>query len=705
MSDRLTAGQHRPLTQRPRRTAPSVRGLRMPTRRSRLIAVAALTVLAVLGPFPAGPAGATAPTGDDFEDAIDLSTEVIPDFPATTSITVDLTGSTWETDEPAAGSGPSDTGSVWLRYTSNGFTGQLGIRQDGGAVDKYISGSPDPWNPGVFQPSDQPAEVGTLATAPGNVTQAPGTTGFSQPLNFVRIEPGDTVWLQVSRVADFNPTTITVELFRAPLLNDTVDEGNTYAPIFNTPVFGDRGIGFDGSLHQSTPDAPGSPGDIWYTFTTTGPIDLFLQSRAQWKPSTRPFTARLYRAPTDAIVTSASALGTAVFTSAGGLKQVFVNIDGAVVPFDQHWVEQRNIPLGAGRYYLQVEAGAAGGTFVQGLIVGQGPDPGAPPANLAPTARPDTLTVAFGGSDSVDLLGNDSDPDNDTLTVTSVTRTATGTAPGTLSCTGGSCTYTANAGASGTDTFSYTISDGKGGTATATLTVTVAPPPNRSPITAPDTLTVVGNSSGRGTVNVLANDSDPDNDPLTLVGQPTQPGTTARGTLNCTSAGDCTWQSVGASQGTAVYTYTVSDGRGGTATGTLTITVTPPPPPVDRVSVRLTGARTYAGDGLVSGNVNVTRAFGEVISVTGTGTVATTPGGPLATVTFDVRRFLLFDLWFGSVTVTNPSTRLSVTTPINSSPTEAPDGTVSGRNDWFVTGPFPNLIQNYRLSWSVLDGI
>lgn len=679
--------------------------VRRPRRRRRLAlwAVATLTALAVLGPFPAAPAGAAPPAGDDFANAIDLSTLAVPDFPTTTTVTVDLTGSTWEADEPSAGSGPSDTGSVWFRYTSTGFTGQLGVRQDGGAVDEYISGSPDPFNPGSNRPSDQPAQLATLATAPGNVTQVPGTTGFSQPLSFVRIEPGDTVWFQVYRVADFNPTTITVELFRAPLLNDTVDESNAYAPVFNQPVFGNRGIGFDGSLHQATPDAGTGPGDIWYTFTTTGTIDLFLQSRAQWKPSTRPFTARLYRAPTDAVVTSASALGTAVFTSAGGLKQVFVNIDGAVVPFDQHWVEQRNIPLGAGRYYLQVEAGAAGGTFLQGLIVGQGPDPGAPPANLAPTARPDTLTVAFGGSDSVDLLGNDSDPENDTLTVTSVSRTATGAAPGALTCTGGTCTYRATAGASGTDTFSYTVSDGRGGTATGTLTVTVTPPPNRSPITAPDTLTVVGNSSGRGTVNVLANDSDPDNDPLTLVGQPTQPGTTARGTLNCTATGDCTWQSVGASQGTAVYTYTVSDGKGGTATGTLTITVTPPPQPADRVSVRLSGSRTYAGEGLVTGNVSVSRAFGQVTGVSGFGTVAATPGGPLATVAFDVRRFLLFDIWFGSVTVTNPSTGLSVSTPVASPPNVAPDGTVSGATDWFVWGAFPNLVRPYRLTWSVQD--
>jgi hypothetical protein len=681
-------------------TTPSNR--RRPQRRWALV-IAVLTTLAVLGPFPATPAGAAAPAGDDFADAVDVSAEPVPDFPTTITTAVDLTDTTWQADEPGAGTGAPDTGSLWLRYTSVGFTGQLGYRADGFRTEPWISGSPDERNPGSNLPSEQPAQLATLAPAPGNSTQVRGTTGFTQPLKFLRVEPGDTVWFQLYREAGSDPTATTFEIFRAPLLNDTVDEGNAYAPIFGAPVFAGTGIGFDGTLHQATPDAGTGPGDIWYPFRTTGPINLFLRSQGPWKPSDRPFTARLYRAPSNELVTSLAALGTPVFSSSGGLKEVFEFVDGSFVRFDQHWVEERNIPLTAGRYYLQVEVGAAGGTFLGALIEGLGPKPDTPPANGSPIARPDTLAVPHGGQATVDLLGNDADPDNDTLTVTSVTRTATGAAPGTLACTGGSCTYTAAPRASGTDTFSYAVSDGKGGTATATLTVTVAPPPNRAPVTAPDVLTVIGTSGARGTVNVLANDSDPDSDPLTLVGQPTQPGTTARGTLNCTSAGVCTWQSVGASQGTAVYTYTVSDGRGGTATGTLTVTVTPPPPPVDRVSVRLTGSRTYAGDGLVTGDVAVTRSFGQVAGVSGRGTVATTPGGPLATVTFDVRRVLLFDLWFGSVTVTNPSTGLSVTTPINSNPTVAPDGTVSGRNDWFVFGAFPNLLRPYTLNWSVQD--
>ena len=615
MSEQLPTRDTRPLTPRPSGTAPSARGLWMPTRRSRLIAVAVLTVLAVLGPFPATPAGAAPPAGDDFADAVDLSASAVPDFPATTTVNLDLTGTTWEADElvgypgPPGGQptppGPADTGSLWLRYTSTGFTGLLGYRTTPGVmVGPFISGSADPYNPGFPAPSEQPAQLATRYLAPSYYTQVPGTPDFSQPLLSVRVEPGDTIYFQVYRERESAPTDVTFELFRAPLLDDTVDEGNIYEPVFTTPsMFIDRGLSFGGSLHQSTPDDGNGPGDIWRTFTTTGAVNLNIGSESQWKPSTRPFTARLYRAPTYATVTSVAELGAPVFSSTGSLKERILMVDGVFRRFDQYRVDQNAIPLAPGRYYLQLEADSQGGTFILGTLSGLGPNPADPPTNLAPTARPDTLTVPSGGNGNVDLLVNDSDPDNDPLTVSSVTRTATGTAPGSLNCTGRSCTYTANAGASGSDTFSYSI----------------------------------------------------------------------------------------------------SDGRGGTATSTLTITVTPPPLSMDQVSVRLTGARSYAGDGLVSGNVSVTRAFGQLTGVSGAGTVATTPGGPLATVVFDVRRVLLFDLWFGSVTVTNPSTGLSVTTPVNSAPSVARDGTVSGNTNWFTTGTFPNLIQNYRLSWSVLD--
>ena len=122
---------------------------------------------------------------------------------------------------------------------------------------------------------------------------------------------------------------------------------------------------------------------------------------------------------------------------------------------------------------------------------------------------------------TVPVLANDSDPDGDVLTVTSVGTPANGTA--TLN--GSSVTYTPNPGFTGSDSFPYTISDGHGNSATATVTITVTPDSESSAdreqrccdSTAMDTPV---------TVPVLANDSDPDGDVLTV----TSVGTPANGT-------------------------------------------------------------------------------------------------------------------------------------------------------------------------------
>ena len=71
--------------------------------------------------------------------------------------------------------------------------------------------------------------------------------------------------------------------------------------------------------------------------------------------------------------------------------------------------------------------------------------------------------------------------------------------------------YTSNLSFSGLDSFSYTISDGRGGTDTATVTILV----NSPPLANDDFVT-----TDFGTdilIDVLANDIDPDGDPLTII--------------------------------------------------------------------------------------------------------------------------------------------------------------------------------------------
>jgi streptogramin lyase len=93
---------------------------------------------------------------------------------------------------------------------------------------------------------------------------------------------------------------------------------------------------------------------------------------------------------------------------------------------------------------------------------------------------------------------------------------------------------------------------------------------NQPPVAVDDTLTTEQDTAG--TVNVLANDSDPDpGDALTV----TDSTAGAHGTVSCQPAGDCTYTPAAGYSGPDSFTYTVSDGNGGTATGNVSVTVTP----------------------------------------------------------------------------------------------------------------------------------
>ncbi len=183
--------------------------------------------------------------------------------------------------------------------------------------------------------------------------------------------------------------------------------------------------------------------------------------------------------------------------------------------------------------------------------------------NRPPVAVNDAYTIDCGAAASFDVLANDSDPDGDTLTLTSVGTPSKGSA----SIANGRIVYTPNAAscAGATDSFSYTVSDGKGGSASAMVTVTIRTS-NHPPIARDDTF-VVGCRSSM-VLDVLANDSDPDGDPLTIASI-TQP---ADAVITITSGGKTLTYTPGpACFLRNTFTYTVSDGKGGSATATVTL--------------------------------------------------------------------------------------------------------------------------------------
>ena len=248
-----------------------------------------------------------------------------------------------------------------------------------------------------------------------------------------------------------------------------------------------------------------------------------------------------------------------------------------------------------------------------------------PPPNTNPVAVADSATTPYGTPATISVLANDSDADGNALTIISITQPTSG---GVASITGGIITFTPSAGFSGNAVFTYTISDGLGGSATANVTVTVLPAPNRPPLAVADTAAT--SAATAVDIAALANDSDPDGDPLIIAAISQPPA--AQGSATFT-ASKITFTPATGFAGDALFSYTASDGRGGSATANVTITVRPATPaadiagayetnlldarnePTGSLAVTVTSTRIATGSLLIGG---VPYAFTGTVAASGT---------------------------------------------------------------------------------------
>ena len=193
--------------------------------------------------------------------------------------------------------------------------------------------------------------------------------------------------------------------------------------------------------------------------------------------------------------------------------------------------------------------------------------------NRPPLAVNDTASTTSGTPVTIAVRANDTDADNDPLTVTAVTQGAHGAA--TIDGATGNPRYVSIANFLGIDSFTYTVADGRGGSATATVTVEVSTPPNQPPTSVADAINVVqgGTASvlSSGATSVLANDTDPEDAPLTavLVSDP------ANGTLVWNPNGTFSYTHNNSRTITDSFTYYAYDGQinGNTTTVAIAITV------------------------------------------------------------------------------------------------------------------------------------
>ncbi len=188
--------------------------------------------------------------------------------------------------------------------------------------------------------------------------------------------------------------------------------------------------------------------------------------------------------------------------------------------------------------------------------------------NHAPVGAGDSYSVAHGGvpltvNTASGVLTNDTDSDANPLSAVLVIAPKYGEL--TLH-PDGSFTYLPPTWYSGEDTFAYLPTDAVGSGRFTTVTITVE---NGAPVGVGDAaLTAQGASVS---VPVLANDSDPNSDVLTVVGA----WDGDHGTVSFTGTGviytpDADWH------GTDSFVYWVVDGFGGIGSATVTVTVVPP---------------------------------------------------------------------------------------------------------------------------------
>lgn len=177
-----------------------------------------------------------------------------------------------------------------------------------------------------------------------------------------------------------------------------------------------------------------------------------------------------------------------------------------------------------------------------------------------PTVTASNQTDDEGDAVSVQIAANH--PDNDELTYV-----VTGLPPGlSIDAATGLITGTLGSSSAGSYNVTVTVEDESGHTATASFVWTVVGS-NRAPDAVNDTLATTKNTAK--TISVIANDSDPDGDELTVTSI-TQP---SMGSVVKYSNGTVKYTPPSNWQGTTSFTYTVSDDNGGTDTATVSVTV------------------------------------------------------------------------------------------------------------------------------------
>jgi hypothetical protein len=193
--------------------------------------------------------------------------------------------------------------------------------------------------------------------------------------------------------------------------------------------------------------------------------------------------------------------------------------------------------------------------------------------NSRPVGADDAYSLRRSESLTLDVLANDGNADGGALAVSSIdTRTTVGQ----VELVGGRVVYTADADFTGRDRFEYFAIDRHGDRSERTVvwieidrdSFNTPPPPSNTPPHAENDEAATDENTTIS-IDVLANDSDPDGDILSIVSATDG----AHGTTRVNADGTITYTPNEDFFGTDSFSYTISDGNGGENTATVRVEI------------------------------------------------------------------------------------------------------------------------------------
>lgn len=221
--------------------------------------------------------------------------------------------------------------------------------------------------------------------------------------------------------------------------------------------------------------------------------------------------------------------------------------------------------LNKGHWCVQLSIKDGGANDADGIANGVVVDPGGVGIrvtdNQLPLAVDDSVVAYLNQSLTFDALANDSDPDGDSLTLLNAS-----VAIGEVEIQDNQLVYTPPSGQIGEARIAYSIADEKGATDSAEVVVTIRE--NQPPVALDDALQLVTGTQGQ--INVLANDTDPENEVLTVSKVQSEDAEVSienDGVLAVSAPANFT--------GDINVTYWIEDTYGHQASATLVITVLP----------------------------------------------------------------------------------------------------------------------------------